>query len=219
MQHDQTNTADTGATYVRTVGTAEPASAGDVAAATPDRQSPFITELAWIFIGLAGFATIIFLLQNLMVHLMLPAADMRVAADQARLERAPWFGPFALQYFRWFILAVLLSSAATLAAAVGLLKRRNWARILFVVLMGVGILWSLMGVAATVIFYMSIPDLAALTGQGPTGRVLLMSKALVFIVTALALAFSAQFGWIAKQLMSHEVRREFFGGGIRTAAA
>ena len=101
-------------------------------------RSGFVTALAWLFIVLGGFATLMGLLQNLMINLLLP-----IAVREEGAKDPPWAAAFMFDYIHLIFLGFLAVSALTLAAAIGLLLRRNWARLVFIGLMGFGILWNL----------------------------------------------------------------------------
>ena len=93
-------------------------------------RSTFVTVLAWIFIVLAGFATIITSLQNVMIAVMFPTAQMEEAATQVKdLPGVPWFASWMFSYYQVFFLFFLVVSASMLTASIGLLKRKNWARV------------------------------------------------------------------------------------------
>jgi len=99
---------------------------------TQNDRSSFITILAWILIVMSGFAAFISILQNIMIHTLFPADQMQAAiASTKNSPNIPWFVEFMFNYFRWFVGAFLLLSLSTLVSAIGLLKRKNWARIVF----------------------------------------------------------------------------------------
>src|SRR6478672_6650334 len=96
-------------------------------------QSSFVTVLAWIFIVLAGFATLISILQNVMISLMFPIEEMQAAMVQAKHKQdMPVFAEFMFSHFQLFFLSFLVVSSVTLVSAIALLKRKNWARVLFI---------------------------------------------------------------------------------------
>lgn len=173
-------------------------------------RSPFVTAVAWVFIVLAGFSTFISLLQNVMIALVFPVAELAAAARHAKAdERMPWFASFMFQNFRLYFLGILLLSAGTLAIAIGLLQRKNWARILFVALMVWGIFWSLGGVVFSILFVSWMPQPLPTAPQGFGDQFALVMKVMVGFNVLIAVAFSALFAWIAKRLLSAEIRREF----------
>lgn len=177
--------------------------------ATPQRSS-FVTALAWIFIVLAGFATLISALQNVMITVMLPVADMQAAAAQAKDdERMPWFVAFMMQNVRLVFFAFFVLCVATLTAAIGLLRRKNWARILFIGLMGFGVLWNIGGVIFSFVFFSSMPQIPETAPQGFGDQFELMSKVMIGFNIVLAVGLTVLFAWICKRLISSDVRREF----------
>jgi hypothetical protein len=176
----------------------------------PPQRSTFVTAVAWIFIVLAGFATLISALQNVMITVMFPVAEMQAAADHAKNdERMPWFAAFMFQNIRLFFFAFFVLCVATLTAAIGLLRRKNWARILFIALMGFGVLWNIGGVVFSIVFFSSMPPIPATAPQGFGDQFELMSKVMIGFNIVLAVGFTALFGWILKRLFSSDIRREF----------
>ena len=176
----------------------------------PPQRSTFITALAWIFIVLAGFATLVSALQNVMITLMFPASEMQAAADRATNdERMPWFAAFMFQNIRLFFFALFVLCVGTLTAAIGLLKRRNWARLLFIGLMGFGILWNIGGVVFSIVFFSSMPPIPATASREFGDQFELMFYVMIGFNVVLAVAFTALFGWILKRLFSIDIRREF----------
>jgi hypothetical protein len=172
-------------------------------------KSAFITALAWVFIVLGGFATLISVLQNIMIAVLMPMDEMAKVAEQARNdEHMPWFAAMMFQHMRLFFLAFLVVCSTTLAGAIGLLLRKNWARILFIALMALGILWNVAAMVFTVVFVTSLPvppgSPAGFADQFET-----MSRIMMAFNIVLAIAFTALFGWILKRLMSDDIRREF----------
>ena len=185
-----------------------------MAAQTPPvARSTFVTVLAWIFIMLAGFATFISILQNIMIAFVFPMAQMQAAAAE---QKAPWFAAWMIQHFQVFFLFFLVVSASCLAAAIGLLRRRNWARLLFIALMALGIAWNLGGLVLGAFFLSSFPFSQAIPAGHPEfANFQIMFKVMFAINVVIVVAFTCLFGWIIKRLASEGVRREF--GALRPA--
>src|SRR6476620_2610152 len=122
-------------------------------------RSTFVTVLAWIFIFLAGFATLVSILQNAMVNFMFPAGEMDAAFEQVgSSERLPGFVTFMLRNMRLVFVFFLLVCVASLASSIGLLLRRGWARIAFIAIMILGVAWNLAGVALSFAFVSWLPE-------------------------------------------------------------
>ena len=173
-------------------------------------RSTFVTVLAWIFIVLAGFATCISILQNVMIAFVFPAAEMEAAAEQLKGQAGtPWFAVLMARYFRYFFLLFLLMSVTTLTAAIGLLRRKNWARLLFVALMGFGILWQVAGLVFMFFMLGSLDDFAGPANQPGTREFEIMFKVMMGVNVVFVAAFTTLFAWIIKRLVSEDIRREF----------
>lgn len=179
--------------------------------APPPLRSTFVTVLAWVFIGLAGFATLISVLQNVMLQwLFLPAMQhAQAAAPLPPGLPAPMQWLFA--HFAWFFRAFLLVSATTLIAAVGLLRRHEWARQLFIGLMGFAIVYQILGLAWQWWIMGSMPAFMQASGT-PADMGAVMHgfiRAMQVFGSLTALGFCVLFGWIIRRLRSAQVRDEF----------
>ena len=162
--------------------------------------------MAWIFIILSGFGTIITILQNIMIQVIFNTPEMQEAFN-APITGSPPFVTFLLSYLKVFAALMLVYTASIFVSSIGLLKRRNWARLLFIGLMGFSILWTLVGV---VLQFMMLPTMQADFASIPNTP----DMSLVLIITAIfsafvALAFGVLFGWIAKRLLSPSIAVEF----------
>jgi hypothetical protein len=173
-------------------------------------RSGFVTGLAWTFIALAGFATLITVLQNIMLSLMLPAEEMReVIRGSEGAQPMPAFARFMFEHFRLVFASFLVLSAVTLISAIGLLKRKNWARLIFIGIMGLGIVWNLASIAMPFFLFSSFPPIPDHTPADFRDNFDLVWKVMTAFTVAMALGFTVLFGWIIKRLLSHEVRQEF----------
>lgn len=172
------------------------------------KQSAFVTVVAWIFIALSGFGTVISILQNIMVQTVFRSPEVSQAM-QTPPPGAPPFATFMVTHFQWFFLAFLLASSFTLVSAIGLLKRRNWARLSFIGLLSLAILWQVGGLALQFSIFSSIREQlsAAAVPGGPDMGPFFIAMAVVSIL--FAVGFSVLFGWIIKRLLSPAVAAEF----------
>lgn len=178
----------------------------DTAAAAP--PSSFVSVLAWVFIALSSLTTLVALLQNLLLWVLL-RGPMQQAMRELPAEGMPAFAAFMARHVHAFFLAFLLVSATTLAASIGLLRRREWARRLFIGLMLLAAAWQLGGL---VLQFVLMPQLAQLPPQAPAGFAAdfrAMSIAMLAFGSVIGPAFCALFLWIAWRLSSAAVRAEF----------
>jgi hypothetical protein len=177
----------------------------------PIAQSPrssFVTAVAWVFIALCGFTTLISILQNVMVNTLMPLDEMQKAAAAPGVPEMPAFFRFMMGHIRLFFAFFLVVSAAMLGAALGLLKRKNWARLLFITILCLGIVWNIVGMALQFFFLQDFPKPV---GAPPEFAATISTMRTVIMVFSalMALAFSALFGWLIKRFTSAEIRREF----------
>ena len=171
-------------------------------------KSSFVTVLAWIFIVLGGFATVISILQNIMVYAMFPVEEMHAAAAGAK-EQTPAIALFMLDHMRGIFLSFFVICTLTLVSAIGLLKRKNWARLTFVAVMGAGILWNIGSLVFQLFFFSSMPNVASdVPGGFESGFETIMVVMMVFSAL-MAVGFSVLFGWIIKRLLSTGIKAEF----------
>lgn len=175
--------------------------------AQPSRSS-FVTAVAWVFIALCGFTTFISIMQNVMINTVFPVHEMQKAAAAPGVPEMPAFFRFMMGNVRLFFASFLLVSAAMLGAAVGLLKRKNWARLLFIVILSLGILWNIGGM---VLQFTIMQDFPKPAGAPPEFAATFSTMRTVMMVFSalMAIGFSALFGWIIRRLTSVEIRREF----------
>jgi hypothetical protein len=162
-----------------------------------EQRSTFVTVVAWIFIALSGF-------------MLLQAAIMSVVSlDKFFPPAAPGQpGPAVLQGFIHVLYLIMAIIAAwVLLSAIGLLLRKNWARISFIVMMILGIGWNslyiLMGVLGAVLMHGASPD------PKTPAAVQAMMPAIFGAMAVMGIAFVVLFGWILYQLLSDRIKKEF----------
>ncbi|XPV69875.1 MAG: hypothetical protein ACNI25_04700 [Halarcobacter sp.] len=109
--------------------------------AAENSKSTFITALAWIGIVFAGFGTFITALQNIMFQFIMPKLPVEELMNESNSSvPVPEIAQFMFKHFDLIFLAVFLVSLFVLIASIGLLKRKNWARIAFIALLALGII-------------------------------------------------------------------------------
>lgn len=174
----------------------------------PPQPSTFVNVLAWIFIVLAGFTTCISILQNIMIHTLFPREEMQQAMQQAEHnQQIPPYFEFMFNHFDLFFAAFLVISATTFIAAIALLKRKNWARILFIGLMALGIAWNVAGLVLQFTLFSSFPDFAGAQAPPPEFQSVMQIMRIASVV--MVLAFCSLFGFIIAKLCSKKIRAEF----------
>ena len=170
-------------------------------------RSLFVTAIAWVFIVLAALTSASALLQNAAVASLMPG--LQIATDRAPL---PLLTGLLIGYLPWVVGAGLLMALATLASAVGLLLRLDWARRSLIALLVVAILANLLGlwlqqevlqsVVSSALSSAPIPQRAL----GVFGGFVTAARVMAVLMT---LTGCALLGWIIRRLMSANVRQEF----------
>lgn len=174
------------------------------------KRSTFVTVLAWIFIVLTSFSTLISIMQNIMIQTMLPTTEIDKAITAShQANDIPFFVSFMLSNFQWLFFVFFVISAATLASSVGLLKRQNWARLLFVGIMGLGIAWNIFGFVMQLIMLSSMSSIPSNAPAEFQSQFKTMSIVMAVFGAIMATGFTVLFGWIIKRLLSPSIALEF----------
>lgn len=173
------------------------------------QRSTFVTALAWIFIVLSGFTTIISILQNILVFTMSRSSGMGPSMQAPLAQGMPPAAAFLANHIQLFFLAFLLVSAFAFVSSIGLLMRQNWARLCFIGFMAFAIAWQLGGLALqfSMFPFMRQQFSAPATQGGPDMLSILIAIAVVSVL--FTIGFTVLFGWITKRLLSPAIVAEF----------
>ena len=168
-------------------------------------RSLFVTATAWVFIVLAVLASISALVQNAAVASLMPGV-------QLASEHLPLLTGLLMGYLPWVVGTGVVMSLATLASAIGLLMRLDWARRVFIGLLAVAIGANLLGlwlqqevvqsVVSNTLSSVAIPQQAL----GVFGGFVTAARVMAVLMT---LAGCSLLLWIIRRLMSPGVRQEF----------
>lgn len=155
------------------------------------KASPgFVSGIAWTFIALGALGVLTCAPLAAFFWLLVDPAAYALAIDDAFRASPVPVTPgvrWTVLHLKELLVALALLSLLTLVGAIGLLRRREWARLLFIVLMWVG---AVAHVLAAV-----LPFLAG--GMDATAAVLAAVSAIF------ALAFGALYAWVAIVLSRH----------------
>ncbi|MES2959656.1 MAG: hypothetical protein V4792_15805 [Pseudomonadota bacterium] len=170
-------------------------------------RSVFVTLTAWAFLLLGTMASVSALLQNATLASWLPGLQGLGAA-----QPLPLLTGLLIGYLPWVMGAGLAVSLATMASAVGLLMRLEWARRCFIALLGLAITANLLGLWLQYELVRSVVDATLAHAPLPPaaanvfGNFVTASQVMAGVVTFAACALLA---WIIRRLMSPSVRQEF----------
>ena len=168
-------------------------------------RSRFVTFVAWLFVLLSAIAFSWAVIQNATQS----AWVAELGIDKSVL---PWLSGKLVLYLPWVLSAAAALSLATLVCAVGLLKRLEWARRMFIGLLvvamfvGLGSLWLQQEFAQlfveSALRQATLPQKAAALFDG-------MITAARVLAGFLTLTTGLVLGGIIRRLMSPTVRQEF----------
>lgn len=179
------------------------------APAAPPQKSTFVSILAWVFIVLSAGATAVSALQSLMLYLLFPRAELKAAlASGLQAQPLPWAARVMVNHFELFIWGFLVVSILMLVTAIGLLRRWNWARRLFVLLMALGIVWNLVGVLVQYWMFYDVPVPLNAPGEF-SGAMQAMMLAMRIFTAIVAVVMSGVMGWVMWKLTRPAIAAEF----------
>ena len=170
------------------------------------KQSTFINVLAWISIIVSGFGVLIGIMQNIMVQSMMkniPSEEM-----MGKEEHMPPMMGVMFENFELLVMGTLVVNIIVFIVAIGLLKRKNWARLFFIVLLIGGIVWTLFGV--TQFFFMSSMGMETIPQDIPAEFESMQNNMKIMMGTMFALMI-ALYLYLIKRLSSDEIKEEFVG--------
>jgi hypothetical protein len=185
--------------------------------ATKPVRSTFVTVLAWIFIGITGFASLIALMQNLMVQLIfVPLMQQQhVHMSQNLPPGMPVQMGWMFDHIFWIFRIFLMLSLAVLIASIGLLLRKEWARKLFIGLLAFGIFYQIAGLFFQWWYMSAVFDHFPLPPNPKPDEAQVMQVMQGFMIVIrvfsalMAVGIGILFGWIIKKLVSAPIRQEF----------
>jgi uncharacterized membrane protein YozB (DUF420 family) len=174
----------------------------------PGHRSLFVTVIAWCTIVSAAFGVVIGLAQNVFFALfMSPEQLARMLAMLPPGMEA--VAEVTYGSLRVALLAFLALAVIFLLTGIGLLRRRNWARVVFVAAIATGTLYSVV----TYFLLDTAGDLAVLvptaTIDGTTADFAPMVAMMRATATALTIVLTAFNLWLIWRLLSPAIRREF----------
>jgi len=173
-------------------------------------RSLFVTVVAWIFIVIGGFATLLLTMQFAAFYFLTSNPLMQEAMHKSHdMNGAPQWAGFFLEHPWIFVVGFWLIAILTLIAAIGLLRRAYWARIVFIVILGIGIVWNIGGTIVQGFFLSGFPGVSSQAFPAFDAEMKTMAIMTVVVSTIFAIVISVLFGWIIKRLISPRIRAEF----------
>jgi hypothetical protein len=182
--------------------------------ATPAPDSPvappstFVSVLAWLGIILNGFLALMAVFQGFVMRSLLedPTLMERLTAAYSTTP-IPEVGPFVIGISRIIFAAFFTYALLGVAASIGLLHRKNWARLTTIVMLALTIAWmglmtglQLLSGNMTMPANPHYPNMPDMTAMMSTIRSFTLIVGVVMIATC---------GWLIWRLVSKPIRAEF----------
>jgi len=166
-------------------------------------RSGIVTGLAYTFLILSGLG-MIFCVLWFVIFTFVPPGNVRASPV---LQPLPEIYKTFLDSPRPILIVFFVIALFQFISAAGLLRRKNWGRLLFVALMGLGILWSLYLMSHPGLFEQSFPKAFGLQFSHELERSFRTLNHVFRII--MFIVWIAFLGWIIQKLLSSSVRREF----------
>ncbi len=168
-------------------------------------RSTFVTVVGWIFIVLSGLAALQFLL-ILFTPMDKLLADAQLQAQQMQPAGAPQTDPTLMASMLHGVFVFMFCVMAwVLLSGVGLVMRKGWARISFIVILGVGVffnlLYVLIGLAGRGMSMTEVP--------GANPAMAGMMHSVMGVMAVLGAVFAVLFAFIIYKLTRPVIAKEF----------
>ena len=171
------------------------------------KKSSFVNAIAWmsmIFSALVFFSAF---LQTLIIYTVLTREQIIKAFSDPQISgQMPELFIIVLSNLHIIAPFFMLISILFFVVSLGLLNRKNWARVIFIVFLLLGIMLSVLALIYQHKYMPAFPDLYGdLPGIDPED---IIKSAKIFNII-LNIVHVVLFGWIVKKLSSVDIKAEF----------
>ncbi|UZR96142.1 hypothetical protein [Chondrinema litorale] len=164
-----------------------------------NRNSTFVTVLAWVLIIFSGFGLVISIFQNILLNTTFPIEEFENAITTDADD-----GIYTLIYsnFRLIIALVGLMILTFFISSIALLKRKNWSRISLSILFSIGILHMVFSILMQ--FYFIVGD----EGLFDIGDPFFWG---ILFIAFFGISMISLLLWLIFKLNSSKIKAEFIG--------
>lgn len=183
----------------------------------PVPRSSFVNATAWITLCLSILSLLMLALQVVMFLAAGRTGLFSKLQEQLALDpQASAFLSMALEWLPWLAVLITVQNLLFVTASVGLLKRREWGRKLFIALLALVIVWQIVMIPLQWSMMDHFQGLMMM-GQEVRPEMQAMMQAQMEATSIISRLFSAAFGlifaalfaWLIWKLRSPRVRAEF----------
>ena len=170
---------------------------------TIKRKSSFINVFAWISIVFSGFGILIGILQNVLMQTVMKDNNFQDAIKESDQQLPPMMVAM-FEHMDTIIMLTLILTIFIFVTSIALLKRKNWARVAFIVLLILNIVWTVVS---------GFMQFDMLKGMGQIEDVppeFQQAQSVMGVVMGLMLlAMIILYLYLIKRLNSKEIKEEF----------
>jgi hypothetical protein len=142
------------------------------------------------------------------INTLFPPGPLPASADSGAQALSP-ATRFLVEHLRALLTVLFVASGATLVAAIGLLRRRNWARVTLIAILGLGVAANLAALVIPSFVSLSVPGAVPTQSAAFDANVHWMISVLRAFLSFFAIAVSGLFAWLIRRLHSRSIRAEF----------
>ena len=170
---------------------------------TQKKQSSFVKVLAWFLIVINGLGVLLGIAQNVMVQMFMQDKHFQNSMNGQDNGLPPLMSSM-FEHMDLMVMGTLALAIVAFVASIALLKRKNWARLFFIVLFSLAIVWSFIS------FYMQYDLMSSMSaGQDVPADFATMQKTMMMVSGAISVALIALYVYIIKRLRSESIKSEF----------
>ena len=170
---------------------------------TQKKQSSFVKVLAWFLIVINGLGVLLGIAQNVMVQMFMQDKHFQNSMNGQDNGLPPLMSSM-FEHMDLMVMGTLVLAIVAFVASIALLKRKNWARLFFIVLFSLAIVWSFIS------FYMQYDLMSSMSaGQDVPADFATMQNTMMMVSGAISLALIALYVYIIKRLRSDSIKSEF----------
>lgn len=191
----------------------------------PVPRSAFVNATAWITLCLSILSLVMLALQVVMFLAAGRTGLFSKLQEQLALDpQASAFLSMALEWLPWLAVLITVQNLLFVTASVGLLKRREWGRKLFIALLALVIVWQIVMIPLQWSMMDHFQGLMMM-GQEVRPEMQAMMQAQMEATSIISRLFSAAFGlifaalfaWLIWKLRSPRVRAEFAAARLESS--
>lgn len=178
----------------------------------PPQRSTFVTVVAWLMMAVYIFKAAVSALQAVILWTIFSMGEFQEAMDEIHQDpEAPdWFAT-VFANMHWFAALSFVLAAGMIGVSIGLLRRKEWARKIFIVVLGLKVSLAIASLLVMpLIFGFLVPWQEFLEVNDPAARPFLaIWLGMMALMGVFTLAINGLYVWVIWKLTRSEIRREF----------